>query len=222
MAEKSLGAITILRDIQKHWLWKYKPFSKGQAWIDMLLLANHKTEKVPFENRIEIVERGQFITSQVKLTMRWGWSRQQVRTFLALLENPNPDAPMVKCQNLTNRATKLTIINYSDLQKLPTKSITNSQPTPNQLLYINKNDKNEKNEKNIYISNQIPPPLEAVNAYCQERNRGVDPNKWYNHYQAKGWMIGKNKMKDWRAAVRTWEKEYKDPAEVYFKGKELK
>lgn len=51
-----------------------------------------------------------------------------------------------------------------------------------------------------------PPTLEEVAAYCKERNNGVDPQKWYDFYSAKGWMIGKNKMKDWKAAVRTWEK----------------
>ena len=52
----------------------------------------------------------------------------------------------------------------------------------------------------------IPPTIEEVKAYCQERNNNVDPEKWYDFYSAKGWMIGKNKMKDWKAAVRTWEK----------------
>lgn len=50
-----------------------------------------------------------------------------------------------------------------------------------------------------------PPTLEDVKAYCLERNKGVDPERWYNHYTANGWMVGKNKMKDWKAAVRTWE-----------------
>lgn len=50
-----------------------------------------------------------------------------------------------------------------------------------------------------------PPPIEDVRAYCLERNKGVDPDRWYNHYTANGWMVGKNKMKDWKAAVRTWE-----------------
>lgn len=50
-----------------------------------------------------------------------------------------------------------------------------------------------------------PPALEDVKAYCLERNKGVDPERWYNHYTANGWMVGKNKMKDWKAAVRTWE-----------------
>jgi hypothetical protein len=51
----------------------------------------------------------------------------------------------------------------------------------------------------------IPPTIEEVINYCKERNKSVDPNKFYNHYQAKGWLIGRSKIKDWKAAVRTWE-----------------
>jgi len=50
-----------------------------------------------------------------------------------------------------------------------------------------------------------PPTLSEVAAYCQERNRGVNPDKWMAHYESNGWMVGKNKMKSWQAAVRTWE-----------------
>lgn len=52
----------------------------------------------------------------------------------------------------------------------------------------------------------IPPPIGEVKVYCAERNKGIDPDKFFDHYAARGWMIGKNKMKDWKAAVRTWEK----------------
>lgn len=51
-----------------------------------------------------------------------------------------------------------------------------------------------------------PPTLEEVKAYCRERGNSVDPERFYDFYQSKGWMVGKNKMKDWKAAVRTWEK----------------
>lgn len=52
----------------------------------------------------------------------------------------------------------------------------------------------------------IPPTVEEVKAYCQERRNDVDPQRFVDFYETKGWMVGKNKMKDWRAAVRTWEK----------------
>jgi len=51
-----------------------------------------------------------------------------------------------------------------------------------------------------------PPSLDEVRDYCLERHNGIDPEQWYDFYASKGWMIGKNKMKDWKAAVRTWEK----------------
>ena len=52
----------------------------------------------------------------------------------------------------------------------------------------------------------IPPTIEEVAAYCQKRGNGVDANRFVSHYAAIGWMIGKNKMRDWQAAVRTWER----------------
>jgi len=50
-----------------------------------------------------------------------------------------------------------------------------------------------------------PPPINEITKYCKERNNDVDPNRFHDFYEAKGWMVGKNKMKDWKAAVRTWE-----------------
>ena len=52
----------------------------------------------------------------------------------------------------------------------------------------------------------IPPTVEDVEAYCFERQNSVDAGQFVDFYSAKGWMLGKNKMKDWKAAVRTWER----------------
>lgn len=52
---------------------------------------------------------------------------------------------------------------------------------------------------------KIPPALEDVQAYCVERNNGVDAQRFIDFYESKGWLVGKAKMKDWRASVRTWE-----------------
>lgn len=53
------------------------------------------------------------------------------------------------------------------------------------------------------------PTVEEVKTYCSERKNGVNAQKWHDFYTGKGWMVGKNKMKDWKAAVRTWEEEKK-------------
>lgn len=51
----------------------------------------------------------------------------------------------------------------------------------------------------------IKPTIEEVAAYCRERRNTVNPVEWMSHYEANGWKVGRNAMKDWRAAVRTWE-----------------
>lgn len=51
----------------------------------------------------------------------------------------------------------------------------------------------------------VPPTVEEVREYCQERKNNVNPQSFIDFYSSKGWFVGKNKMKDWKAAVRTWE-----------------
>lgn len=51
-----------------------------------------------------------------------------------------------------------------------------------------------------------PPALAEVKAYCQERRNGVDAERFMDFYTANGWHVGKNPMRDWHAAVRTWER----------------
>ena len=59
-----------------------------------------------------------------------------------------------------------------------------------------------------------PPTLSEVMAYCNERGNHVDPQRFINHYSANGWMRGKNKIKDWKACVRTWEQNDNQTATV--------
>ena len=55
-----------------------------------------------------------------------------------------------------------------------------------------------------------PPSLEELTNYCKERKNGVNASQWMDFYISKGWFIGKNKMRDWKAAVRTWESRNKN------------
>lgn len=61
---------------------------------------------------------------------------------------------------------------------------------------------NDKPKRKVFT----PPTVEEVKQYCQERNNNVDAETFVDFYECKGWMVGKNKMKDWKAAVRTWER----------------
>lgn len=74
----------------------------------------------------------------------------------------------------------------------------------------NDTDKEEvKVEKKVKERNIIPPTIEMVKEYCEKRNNGVNAQKFFDWYESKGWYVGKNKMKDWQAAVRLWEEDDK-------------
>lgn len=67
-------------------------------------------------------------------------------------------------------------------------------------------DKDKELDGNKPQKRFAKPTLEEVQAYCLERGKGVDAQKWFDYYSANGWKVGKNPMKDWKAAVRTWER----------------
>jgi DNA-binding transcriptional ArsR family regulator len=70
------------------------------------------------------------------------------------------------------------------------------------------------NKEKIYIKkNFIKPTLEEVKQYCEERNNGIDAEYFIDFYESKGWQVGKTKMKDWKASIRTWERNKKQQIE---------
>jgi hypothetical protein len=81
---------------------------------------------------------------------------------------------------------------------------------------LNKNKSKNKSKSKIkeYIGTDEPsaharfikPTPKEISAYCQERQNSIDPSKFFDYYEANGWMVGKNPMKDWKAAIRSWEK----------------
>ena len=71
-------------------------------------------------------------------------------------------------------------------------------------------DKDIKEKINKKEKSFKKPTVDEVAEYCRERNNGINPHNFIDYYEAKGWMIGKNKMKDWKAAVRTWENRRKE------------
>ena len=73
----------ILKNLPENWLWKDKPFAKGQAWIHLLLMATQ--ERIIFRNKSYNLPQEQLITSETELCKQWGWSRTKVRSFLRLL-----------------------------------------------------------------------------------------------------------------------------------------
>ena len=71
-------------------------------------------------------------------------------------------------------------------------------PTPNN---INNNIK-----ENISVTRVVKPKVEEIDSYCKERKNNVDAQQFFDYYESKGWKVGKSPMKDWKSAVRTWER----------------
>ena len=179
MADFSKGWVKLLRTIQEHWIWQDRPFTKGQAWIDLVLSANHKNNKFMLGNEIKEVKRGEFITSQRKLSERWGWSRNTIRSFLDLLQ----DEKMIDVKT-THQLSHLTILNYNGIQENTTNKRATKEPLieppQSHSLSINNNDKNVKNEKEVTILSGKP-DLETPILYLNEKTkRNYDPKNKAN------------------------------------------
>lgn len=63
----------------------------------------------------------------------------------------------------------------------------------------------EYKKESIKEKRFIKPTIEEIKDYCNERHNGVNASRFYDFYESKGWLVGKNKMKDWKACIRTWE-----------------
>lgn len=113
--------MSIHRAIQSHWLWEDKPFSRGQAWIDLILLANHEDRTIFFDGKPEIVKRGSFLTSTSKLMQRWGWGNRKVLIFLEQLEK---EGMLVRSPR--KRCTGITLVNYGLYQSPMHRSCTDN------------------------------------------------------------------------------------------------
>lgn len=160
----SKGWISIHRKLQHHWLWGDKPFSKGQAWIDLLMSANHEDCKFLLGSQLVDAKKGDVITSEVKLMDKWGWSKAKVRAFLTLLEK---DSMIIK--KTDSKKTTLSLTNYgvwqdSQTAKEPLKDHleTAERPLKDHLettkrlqkdTINNSNNTNNSNNSNKDISN---------------------------------------------------------------------
>ena len=185
------------------WEW-YDDVNTCRLFIHCLLRANWEPGSW---HGIEY-QAGQFITSLPNLAKETCLSIQQVRTSISHLKSTG-ELTDLRCGN----CRLITVVKWNEYQggnRPSNRQSTDNQQTSNRPLTADKEYKELKNKRNININNIIPPTLDMVREYCQERNNSVDPESFVSFYESKGWMIGKNKMKDWQSAVRTWERSRKE------------
>lgn len=135
MAVDKNGFIIVSRNICEHWVWSKTPVSWGQAWVDLLLMANYKARNVPYKGEVLQGEAGTVYRSIKWLSLRWGWSRDKTRNFLKLLENDG----MIQLK-ADRHHTSIFIVNYGKFQHPPTTKPhqTDNKPTSDQHLIDNK------------------------------------------------------------------------------------
>jgi len=122
--------------------------------------------------------------------------------------NARIDAELKEYKNLSNKRKKAANKRWAtagktskgDASALQVESKSNAKHEP-----LTKNHKPLTNTKRF-----APPTLEEVKAYCFERRNSVNPEQFIDYYSGNGWMRGKNKIKDWKACVRTWERNEND------------
>ena len=164
------------------------------------------------------MERGQVVTTVAEISKQTGLSRQQIRTAISKLISTSEVTT-----SKDGKYTVFTVKNYADYQAINQNSnqrATNEQPLSNHFSNTKKVRSKEytpynppQGDEGVPVSKRfVPPTPEEVNAYCRERNNGIDGSEFCDFYTSKGWKVGKNPMKDWKAAVRTWERSRKQTA----------
>lgn len=187
-------------------------------WVYLLLVATHTEREKIFKGKKITLNPGQLITGRIAISEKLSISQSKVQRVLKNLENEQQIE-----QQTSNRNRLITILNWNDYQGSEQRieqQVNNKRTTTEQQVNTYKNVKKEKNDKNINKEKEnpkaksirfVPPSLEEVEAYCKSRNNKVDAGRFIDFYESKGWMVGKNKMKDWKASVRTWEKRDSQP-----------
>ena len=159
-----LGWISLHRQLQNNWVWKEKPFSKGQAWVDILLECNHAENKILIKGKLLTVERGESLNSLKTWAKKWGWTIGKVRRFFELLQKDS----MIELKN-ESISTRLTVCNYDNYQneqhahETQTKRTRHGDDTHTD---TNNNVNNENNENNERVEDLLPPtPNEVRNIW---------------------------------------------------------
>ncbi len=166
------GWVKLYRKIQDWNLWTQEKFTRGQAWVDLILMANHKENSFRIRGNVIIVKRGQVGRSEDALAVRWRWSRNKVRRFLKDLKM----AQQIE-QQKSRILSIITIVNYDLYQENGAVSETTDDTTERQQKDTNKNVKNVKNEKKETYKENVSGVysfyLSEINPKRKSKERGM-------------------------------------------------
>lgn len=191
-----------------------------ERWFFLYLLTNERVEKTgAYELPLQIarVETGLEVEEMNKYL-----SKFQTSGKIFYIEGYVVIKNILKYQDYSKGSEKQVQSYNKELNSLPKRvldivlnnDLTSSELVSNQLetgskLVINNKEEIINNKKEIIKEENLKkfkkPTIEEIETYCLERQNSVNAEKFYNYYESNGWRVGKNPMKDWKAAIRTWE-----------------
>ena len=220
------GFIMIDRSILEDDMYFSEKFTRMQAYMDLCLLAAFKSRSFYIRgNKVEL-QPMQVAKSVRDLADRWQWSVNKVRGYLYELEkggyidtqktsvnqiitikkyivvntqnDTQTDTPIIKNNNVNNENKEIVI------ESVVVSNEQQTLPTPT---------KEKKRRSSVFVK----PTLEECIAYANEKGFNWDASRFYNYYESNGWRVGRNPMKNWKAAMSSWNtKEPKYPQQSLF------
>ena len=220
------GFIMIDRSILEDEMYFSEKFTRMQALMDLCLLAAFKSRTFYIRgNKVEL-QPMQVAKSIRDLADRWQWGINKVRSFILELEksgiidtqktsviqiitikkyvvmntqtDTQTDTPIIKNNNVNNENKDIVI------ESVVVSNEQQTLPTPT---------KEKKRRSSVFVK----PTLEECIAYANEKGFNWDASRFYNYYESNGWKVGRNPMKNWKAAMSSWNtKEPKYPQQSLF------
>lgn len=201
------GYVALHRKVMDSWVAE-DPMALA-LWVRMLLEATHTPRRKGHKGAFYNLNKGEFLFGLQRWSEKTGISREVIRKRIELFESSgmityskHPQISIISIVNWNNYQTGNTV-------KTPSDQTETTLGTPSDHKYNNgdngKNVKNELKDSPAKRKRFTPPTIEEVSAYMVERCGNSNlAQKFIDHYESNGWMVGRTKMKDWKAAVRKW------------------
>ena len=228
------GFIMIDRSILEDDMYFSEKFTRMQALMDLCLLAAFKSRTFYIRgNKVEL-QPMQVAKSVRDLADRWQWSVNKVRGYLYELEKGDYIDTQKTSVNQIITIKKYIVVNTQNDTQINTQTNTQNDTQTDTPIIKNNNVNNEnkeiviesivaqpqqtptqpKEKKKRSSSTFVKPTFEECMAYAQEKGYQWNIERFFNYYESNGWRVGQNPMKNWKAAMRTWntkEPQYSQP-----------
>ena len=232
------GFIMIDRSILEDDMYFSEKFTRMQAYMDLCLLAAFKSRTFYIRgNKVEL-QPMQVAKSVRDLADRWQWSVNKVRGYLYELEKGGYIDTQKTSVNQIITIKKYIVFNTQNDTQINTQTDTQNDTQTDTPIIKNNNVNNENKDiviESVVVSNEqqtlptptkekkrrssvfVKPTLEECIAYANEKGYNWDVTRFYNYYESNGWRVGRNPMKNWKAAMSNWNtKEPKYPQQSLF------